>query len=143
MPDVITIADALVLKLNGGTFSQSFTATRTVLPIFELKELGEIKVTVVPRSVESSIITRVSDQDDYSIDIGIQKKLTADFESEIVALIGLVTEIKDFLRLGHLQIGSTFAKWLSTKIDPVYSREHIAGDNVFTSVITVTYRMVG
>ena len=138
--DIIQIADALVVKLNGGTFSQSFTSIRTVLPNFDIKELGTLKVTVVPRSVDSSIITRVSDQDDYIIDIGVQKKLTTAFETETVALIALVTEIKTFLRLGNLSIGSAVARWLNTKIDPIYSREHIAGDNVFTSIISVTYR---
>ncbi|MDO8302878.1 MAG: hypothetical protein Q7T18_06540 [Sedimentisphaerales bacterium] len=141
--DIIQIADAVVVKLNGGTFSQSFTSTRTVVPNFDIKELGTLKVTVVPRSVESSILTRVSDQDDFVIDIGVQKKLTTAFETETVALIGLVSELKTFLRLGNLSIGSAVVRWLSTKIDPIYSREHIAGDNVFTSVIAVTYRMAG
>ena len=138
--DIIQIADALVVKLTGGTFSQPFTPVRMVFPNFDIKELVTLKVTVVPRSVESSILTRVSDQDDFVIDIGVQKKLTEAFESETVALIALVTEIKTFLRLGNLSIGSAFARWLTTKIDPIYSREHIAGDNVFTSIISVTYR---
>ena len=141
--DSIQIADALAVKLNGGTFSQSFTATRTVLPNFDLKELATLKVTVVPRSVESSALTRISDQDDYIIDIGVQKKLTTAFETETVALIALVSELKTFLRLGNLTIGPAVARWLSTKIDPIYSREHIASDNVFTSIISVTYRTVG
>ncbi|MHB9070467.1 MAG: hypothetical protein ACYC54_08855 [Sedimentisphaerales bacterium] len=141
--DIIQIADALVSKLITGTFSQSFTPVRTVFPNFELKELAALKVTVVPRSVDSSIVTRASDQDDYVIDIGVQKKLTADYEVETATLISLVTEIKDFLKLKHLTITTRIAMWINTKIDPIYSREHLAGDDVFTSVITVTYRMVG
>ena len=140
--DIIQIADALVVKLSGGTFSQSFIPIRMVVPTFDLKELATLKVTVVPRSVDTVLLARSNDQDDYSIDIGVQKKLTGAFETETVALIALVSEIKTFLRLGHLQIGSTFAKWLGTKIDPIYSREHIAGDNVFTSIISVTYRVM-
>ncbi|HBR20294.1 MAG: hypothetical protein UV78_C0006G0021 [Parcubacteria group bacterium GW2011_GWA2_43_17] len=141
--DIIQIADALAAKLITGTFSQSFTPVRTVFPNFELKELAALKVTIVPRSVDSSIVTRVSEQDDYVIDIGVQKKLTDNFEAEIEALISFVTEIKDFLKLKHLTMTTRVAMWINTKIDPIYSREHIAGDNVFTSVITVTYRMVG
>ena len=90
--DIIQIADALAAKLITGTFSYSFTPVRTVFPNFELKELGMLKVTIVPRSVDSSIITRASDQDDYSIDIGIQKKLTDNFEAEIEALISFRSE---------------------------------------------------
>ena len=141
--DIIQIADALVTRLNGGTFSQPITAVRTVFPNFELKELSTLKVTVVPRSVDTVLLTRSNDQDDYSIDIGVQKKLTVNYESETATLIGLVTEIKDFLKLKHLTISTKVAMWISTKIDPIYSREHIAGDNVFTSVVTVTYRTVG
>ena len=141
--DIIQISDALVAKLITGTFSQSFTPVRTVFPNFELKELATLNVAIVPRSVESSIITRASDQDDYSIDIGVQKKLTSSFETETAALISLVTEIKDFLKGKHLTMTTRIAMWINTKIDPIYSREHIAGDTVFTSVITVTYRMAG
>ena len=140
--NIIQIADALVVKLTGGTFSQPITPVRMVVPSFDLKELVTLKVTIVPRSVDSSIITRASDQDDFVIDIGVQKKLTEAFESEAVALIALVSEIKDFLRLKNLSIGSAFAMWLNTKIDPVYSREHIASDTVFTSIISVTYRVI-
>ena len=138
--DIIQIADAVVVELNGGTFSAPINPMRMILPNFDLKELADLKVTIVPKSVDSSLLTRASDQDDFVIDIGVQKKLTENFEAETVSLISFVTEIKDFLRKKNLQIGSKFAMWINTKIDPIYSREHIAGDNVFTSIISVTYR---
>ena len=140
--DIIQIADALVLQLSGGSFIQPFIPARAIFPNFEIKELNTLKVTVVPRSVESLAISRGSYQDDYIIDIGVQKKLTEDFEAETVSLIGLVTEIKNSLWRSILRVGSVSAIGVNTKVDPIYSREHLAADNVFTSIVSVTYRAI-
>ena len=54
----IDIADAVVTELAGGTFSQVFTPARRVLPQFELADLKNLQVTVVPSSVESEGASR-------------------------------------------------------------------------------------
>ena len=48
----IEIADAVAAELAAGQFSQDFTPQRRVLPMFELAELTELHVTVVPKAVE-------------------------------------------------------------------------------------------
>ena len=69
------------------------------MPRYEVSELSELKVTVVPRSYEMTNLTRAATEYDFSIDIGIQKKLTtADVETECTELYPLVDEIIDFLR---------------------------------------------
>ena len=42
------IADAVAAELNTGEFSEQFTAIRRVLPVFEIAQLKELKVSVVP-----------------------------------------------------------------------------------------------
>jgi len=142
MADIITIADAVTTELNAGSFSQEIMAVRLLLPEFELSELSELKVTVVPKGVEMTPFSRQYTQYDFAIDIGIQKKLTGEVDTQMPSMIALADEIVTFLRKRTLS-ALPAATWLRCLNDPVYSREHLAQSRVFTSVITVTYWMVG
>jgi hypothetical protein len=139
---VIDIADAVAAELNAappGTFSQSFTAQRRVLPEFDLEGLADLRVTVVPRSVEITGSTRSASQYDIAVDIGVQRKLGKDLDAEVAALSSLVDAIRDYLRRRPLA-SLPWATWVSIANEPVYSPEHLAEQRVFTSVLTVTYR---
>ncbi|MBI1373351.1 MAG: hypothetical protein GC159_11525 [Phycisphaera sp.] len=139
---VIDIADAVATELNNaapGTFSQAFTAERQVLPIFELADLAELKVTVVPRSVQITGSTRAASQYEIAIDVGVQKRIGKQVDDDVETLSTLVDEIGDYLRRRQLS-QATYAAWVSIDNEPVYAREHLAEQRVFTSVLTVTYR---
>jgi hypothetical protein len=141
---IIDIADAVTAELNAaapGTFSQDFTALRKVLPAYELSELAELKVTVVPKAIEISGSTRSVSQYDFAIDIGVQKKLPSgsDMETEVEAMGALVDEIAEYLRKRSLA-DTPWAVWVNTKNEPPYVPEHLAEKRVFTSVLTITYR---
>ena len=142
---IIDIADAVVAELNAapaGTFDPAFTALRRVLPEFDLPELAELKVTVVPKAVEINGSTRLASQFDCQIDIGVQKKLGKDLDTEVAELCGLVDGIAGYLRRRSLA-AAPHAVWVRTRNDPVYAQEHLADQRAFTSVLTVTYRSVG
>jgi len=139
---VTDIADAVVTELGvapPGTFSETFTAERCVLPEFDLEDLGELKVTVVPKSVEITSSTRAASQYEIAVDVGVQKKLGKDLDAEVAALGTLVDEIADYLCRRTLSAAS-FAAWVGITNEPVYAPEHLAEQRVFTSVLTVTYR---
>ncbi|MCD4823208.1 MAG: hypothetical protein K8S55_01260 [Phycisphaerae bacterium] len=141
---IINIADAVTAELNAadpGTFSRDFIALRKVLPAYELSELAELKITVVPKTIEINGSTRSVCQYDFAIDIGIQQKLPSgcDMETEVETMGTLVDEIADYLRRRPLA-ASPWAVWVNTKNDPPYAPEHLAEQRVFTSVLTVTYR---
>ena len=139
---VIDIADAVTAEINaapGGTFSLALTAVRKVLPVYDLSDLDTLKVTVVPKAVEITAASRSSSQYDIAVDIGVQKKLGKDIDAEIVALVGLVDEIADYLRQRALA-AAPYAIWAGIVNEPVYSAEHLADNRTFTSVLTVTYR---
>jgi hypothetical protein len=115
---------------------------RKVLPAWELKDLTELKVTVVPKGIEISGSTRSASQYDIAVDIGIQKKLSTNntgMDAEVEALGTLVDELADYLRRRPLSAAS-FTAWVSIANDPVYVPEHLTEQRVFTSVLTVTYR---
>jgi len=139
---VIDIADAVAAELNAapaGTFDPAFTAVRRVMPAFELAELAELKVSVVPKAVAISGATRAASTCEIAIDIGVQKKLGRDLDTEVAALCTLMDAIADYLRTRPLA-SAPYAAWAGMDNDPVYAPEHLAGQRVFTSVLTVTYR---
>lgn len=129
------IAEAVVAALNGHTFSQPFTAQRAFRPVFDLAEMKDLHVTVVPKGVELSTAGRGLAQSDVQIDIGVQKKLAAGDNAEIDALIGLVQEVAEFVRATG-RFGD--AAWVKTENTPIYSQEHLGELRQFTSVLTLT-----
>ncbi|MGC9455257.1 MAG: hypothetical protein ACP5HU_10390 [Phycisphaerae bacterium] len=139
MPLVIDIADAVVAELAGGFFCEEITPQRRVLPDFELAELAELRVTVVPKATEIAGGTRSVCRYDVQVDIGIQKKLGTDLDAEVAALCGLTDEIAEFLRKRPLA-AAPWAAWVGIANEPVYAPEHLAEQRAFTSVLTVTYR---
>ena len=144
MSTIIDIADAVAATLNAPGepgFSQSFTAARKALPAFELADLAGLHVTVVPKGVEITGASRSLSQHDYQIDVGVQKKVGSELEADVAALCGLVEEIAVFLRRRALT-GAPGAAWVRSANEPVYSPEHLAEKRLFTSVLTVTYRVM-
>lgn len=142
---IIDIADAVTAELNAapaGTFDPAIAAVRRVLPEFDLPQLAELKVSVVPKAVEIGGSTRAASQFDFQIDVGLQKKLGKDLDTEVAALCGLMDSIAAYLRRRALA-AAPHAAWVRTQNDPVYVPEHLAEQRVFTSVLTVTYRSVG
>ena len=116
-----------------------FTAARSYLPVFDLKDMKDLHVTVVPRGTEMSTAGRAIAQSDVQIDIAVQKKLTVADAAEIDALMGLVQEIAEFVRTtGRFGPSS----WVKTENVPIYSAEHLAELRQFTSVLTLTLRVM-
>jgi hypothetical protein len=145
---IIDIADAVLVALNAVSqpdppvgepvFSQAFNAVRKVLPTYELADLADAHVTVVPKGVDVTGASRSLCQHDFQVDVGVQKKFLTggDLETEVAAMLALVDEIATFLRRKPL----AGAAWVRTANDPVYSPDHLAEKRLFTSVLTVTYR---
>ena len=57
------------------------------------------------------------------------------------AMLALVDEIAAFLKRRSLA-GAPGAAWVRSVNEPVYSPEHLAENRLFTSVLTVTYRVM-
>jgi len=136
---IADIADAVVAELNAGSFSVPFTAERLYRPDFELPEMKDLHVSVVPHGLEMTTAGRGLSQHDVQIDLAVQKKLDAADNAEIDALMGLVEELAEFLRTKR-QFGD--AAWVRTENSPVYSQEHLGELRQFTSVLTATLRVV-
>jgi len=138
MATIIEIADAVVAELNDASFSRSFSAVRSYLPRFELPEMAELHVTVVPRGLDISTGTRAGHQHDYRIDVAVQQKLQSGSISEIDELVGLMEEIADHFR--GRTLADPPASCVAVENEPVYVAEHMDEMRQFTSVITLTLR---
>lgn len=138
MSTILDIADAVVASLNAGTFAQPVQAERRYQPTFELPDLAELKVSVVPKAVTITNATRTDGYFDCAVDVGVQKKIADD--AEIDAMVNLVEELADHLRQKRLD-DAPEAGFVSIANEPVFAPEHLDTQRVFTSVLTVTYRV--
>jgi hypothetical protein len=137
MSTIINIAESIVAELSATTFSQPVTAVRYYSPRFDLPDMQNLHVSVVPRSVGSSRLDRTRSTYEYQVDIGVQQKIEPTDE-HLDALMGLVEEIADHLRTQPL--GSfPNARCTDVRNDPVFAADHLAELGQFTSVITATY----
>jgi hypothetical protein len=141
MSTIAAIADAVTSHINAGTFSRPVAGVRMYQPAFTLEDLKDLRVSVVPRTTAISAASRDSSIYEFVIDVGVQKKLPAeDEQAEIDGLLDLVEEIADHLRLKRLP-DAPDAAWAGIAHEPVVSSESLEQHRVFTSVLSVTYRV--
>ena len=140
MSVVIDIADAVVGALNGHAFSVEFEAVREYRPLVDLADLKDLHVTVVPKGVTTVAADRSRVQQDVEVDVVVQQKLDAGDNDELDGLMSLVEEIAGFLKFKRLE--GPGALWVKTTNDPIYAPDHVEQLRQFTSVLTVTYRVV-
>jgi len=98
-------------------------------------------VTVVPKALQSELADRATFQTDYLIDVTVQKHLDTVDDAQVDAMMGLVQEIVDHWRMRALKFGAADAVCVAVANDPVYSVEHLSTMQVFTSVLTMTFRL--
>ena len=137
---VIDIADALATLLNGRDFSVEFEASREYRPVVDLADLKDLRVTVVPKGITTVAVDRSRVQHDVDVDVVVQQKLDKGDSDELDGLMSLVEEIAGFLKFKRLE--SVGALWLKTANEPIFAPDHLEQLRQFTSVLTVTYRVV-
>ena len=139
-PLSIQIADAVVAELRTGQFAPAFVPVRRLLPVRELSELDELRVTIIPRAMESVPLARTTEKRTYTIDIGVQQRVGQDVEHDAAVVMGVAEEIAEFLRNKSLSEKKE-ASYVGHGIDPIYSPEHLEELRVATSVVTVRYTL--
>ena len=141
---VIDIADAVTEELNNppvGAFTLAFVAARHYRPQFDLAELKVLRVSVVPRGLAISSLSRSINQREVGVDVAVQKKVNPADVAELDGLMALVGQIADYLCLRRLT-SMPGAMWVKTENLPIYSPEHLETKQVFTSLLTFTFRVV-
>lgn len=144
------MADAVVEVLNGETFSQSFVSTRTYLPVSTQQDLQSLRVTVVPLGPTIEGDSRSTSRVELPVQIGVQKRLDGDANTDIDPLVLLAEEIADYWlpASGDRPIlvfgaGDAHAAYcVSLTHDFVAAVEHLDSMRVLTCVMTATFRKV-
>lgn len=134
----IELAQTITTELETHTFSEAVIVRRLYRPRDNPEELENLTLTVVPRSVEWSALSRdiQSRHANVIIDVAVQKKVSATFGTELDDLMALVEEVALFIA-GLENIG-----WMSTRNEPIYSVRHLEEFQVFTSTLSVTCKGV-
>lgn len=144
-----TIADAVRDDLNAAAaanaFPMSFEARRVYLPIYELDQLTQLRVTIFVGSDDRELHARKLFRDDVKISVGFHKRLAADVDptsedanAEIDALLELVEAVAD--RFGPGYWGG--AGWLKTEIAALPNADHLKDHRTFTAFINLTFRLI-
>ena len=141
MAVITDIADAVLAELNGHTFSQPLVAVRHYRPIFDLAEMSALHVSVVPKAVAIERLDRSRHQEDYQVDVAVQQKVEAVDNATLDALSGLVQEIADLFKNVRLA-AYPGAACVGVRNEPIYAPEHLDELRQFTSVLTLTFRVV-
>lgn len=138
---VVNVADAIVGEINASPLAAVASAVRHYRPQFELAELKTTRLSVVPKGIVITSLGRGANQHDVSVDVAVQKKLSAADAAEIDPLMGFVQDLSDRLRFKRLALFPQ-ALWVKTENVPIYAVEHLDQQRVFTSVLTLTYRVI-
>jgi len=145
MYSIVAIADAVVSELNAEEWSIPFAAQRLYRPRFEPADLRTLQVSVVPRSIVIEAASRSEDNCQYQIDIAFQQRVSrvdTEWDDEVTPLLGLVNEVASYFRMRRLA-AIPAALCIRIEIDPIYAVEHLDELSVLTSVLTLTFQIVG
>lgn len=141
MSTIVNLADAVVSELNSEEWSLPFAARRLYRPRFAPVDLKTLQVSVVPRALLMEGANRTEDSYQYQIDVAIQQKLDAETVEEIDLFVGLVEEIARHFRWRRLAAMPT-ALCVKVENEPVYAIEHLEELRCFTSILTLSFRML-
>ncbi len=129
MSEVLSIAELICDELA------KYKAELLFVPEFELHELEEMKIVVVPTATEYKTLSRSAHEELMKVQIGILKRCTEDDVKELL-------QFSQDLGLSFLNKKLGEAMCLSVAFNPIYSAEHLRERNQFTSVIELTFKLV-
>jgi hypothetical protein len=141
----IGVAERLALT----PLTLSFTVTRSYRPTVTPEQLGAAApddepapvVTVVAKSRSSSQATRATIHDDVAVDVGIQAWCLPDDVARADKLVGFVGEVVDLLNSVPIAFDGGASVAIEVNTDPIFDPEMLDRNNVFVSVVTVTYKV--
>lgn len=146
MSVALDITNAVRDKLNGGTFSQSFTAVSSLVPRFSVKDLANVQVQVIPNNLQAEAYDRGGVRCDYQIDVGVAKSGVETVE-QADELLTLTEELQDFLSDEANRViakeGNDIAVYLAPfQSEPLLDRKRLDEDRTFFAVSSFTYRTI-
>jgi hypothetical protein len=140
MTTVLQVADSVTAQLNAAEFDFEFVAERMYVPNFDLEDMKELRVSVVPRDVELLPHDRAHNKYHCRVDVAVQKKFSKGTNEEIDPLVDLVEKIADEFRLKRLDSFQA-ARCVKAEHSVLYSAEHWEQLRQFTSLLNLTFEL--
>lgn len=140
---IITIADALAESFNRDVakFCMPFTAQRRFVPRYELPQIAETAVDVVPLGYEHSPASRLKTEMTTLFRVGIvlQKHLGTDEKCNADLLVELAQQFDDYIRTVRLSL-TPDTNYVESSFPQLINPERIESANVFYTVLQTTWR---
>ncbi len=136
------IAEAVKDRINSGSYAypETVAAVRKYLPSYDKIDLPTVTVMVAPKAWSAEILDRNQNDETLRIDVGIYRTIDADTEADIDALMELVGEIRT--RLNRFSPATTpRGFWLRTDNVPIFDQVFLRENQIFASLLTVSYRV--
>lgn len=127
MSAVLDIAEAVAGAL------EDYHAEVLFFPEFELRDIEEMKVVVVPLSEEYKPLSRTQHEEILKVQVGFLKR---GCEDELPELLRTV----EGLGLGFLNRQLAGATCVCVAYNPIYSPEHLRERGQFTGIIELSFR---
>jgi len=140
MSMILNVADAVVAEVNAAALSQAVQAVRLYVPSFELPDMKDLHVSVVPRELHVRGLDRGRNHYQADIDLAVHKKFKVGDAAEIDPLVLLVEEIGELFKLKRLT-SYPAAIWTGTDHQVLYSQEHWDQLRQFTSLLTLSFKV--
>ena len=107
----------------------------SIFPTFDLRDLDDLRVVVVPNSTEYKTVSRERHEEILKVQIGFLKRGS---EENLDDLLRIVEKIG----LGFLNRKLGGATCVCVAYNPIYSPEHLRERGQFTSIIELTFRKI-
>ncbi len=127
MSEIIRIAEAVAESL------EKYHAEVLFFPEFELRDLDDLRVVVVPHSTEYKTVSRGRHEEILKVQIGFLKRGS---EENLDDLLQTVEKIG----LGFLNRKLGGSTCVCVAYNPIYSPEHLRERGQFTSIIELSFR---
>lgn len=127
MSEVIRIAEAVAESL------EKYHAEVLFFPEFELRDLDDLRVIVVPHSTEYKTVSRGRNEEILKVQIGFLKRGSEENLDDLLQTI-------EKIGLGFLNRKLGGATCVCVAYNPIYSPEHLRERGQFTSIIELSFR---
>lgn len=141
MAMIAQIADAVAVAINAaptGTWALPFTAERAYHVIYDMDELGTMRVNVVPAVTQREPLSRAEDVVSYQIAVRIAAHL-ADLKP---------ATIDPYIQLAE-EMAAYFSRWViepleasvnGIEITPLFDPDALDQGTVFETVVIITFQ---
>ena len=127
MSEVVNLAVAVA------GFLTEYNAEVLYFPTFDLRDLDDLRVVVVPNSTEYKTVSRERHEEILKVQIGFLKRGSKENLDDLLRIV-------EKIGLGFLNRKLGGATCVCVAYNPIYSPEHLRERGQFTSIIELSFR---